>query len=112
MLAAVPIEEELTHATYASDNLCSVIAVLGWQVKSVALEQHVPNGGHENFKTPREQTCSQSMNNTAERTTPVSDENSGLLLLTKVSFDRRQKRRRSVGEGALVSNRLVSAIPK
>ena len=53
MLAAVPIEEELTHATYASDNVCSVIAVLVWQVKSVALEQHVPKGGHEKFKTPQ-----------------------------------------------------------
>ena len=54
MLAAVPIEEELTHATYASDKVCSVIAVLGFvQVKSVALEQHVPNGGREKFKNPQ-----------------------------------------------------------
>ena len=54
MLAAVPIEEELTHATYASDNVCSATAAPGFvQVKSVALEQHVPNGGHEKFKTPQ-----------------------------------------------------------
>ena len=53
MLAAAPIEEALTHATCASDNVCSVIAVLVWQVKSVALEQHTPKGRHEKFKNPQ-----------------------------------------------------------